>query len=508
MLEKKKKSINKVVEQGNTVKLGEKQYSKEIETLKSINQKLTQELQRYQKKLKNIENSVRDEYLHTADWTKEALIKLVNFAAIELEPASAEEFPAKVVKFLGSDTFDYPYVGFFKHSSKTSKWVAMEEKGVSGSDIENAPVFTGNMVLEEEEESYNFFSVQSESYLLCVSTVGIDKKLSRHDFSFISLFVTLMSSFFNMKLLANEVEKRMIEAATLRNVERLLNSLKNNSITLEEVFSEISLDLSIDSFAYAVKLETAKDDLKIVLTKGLEVRSWDSFLKTILENDDCFQEEWAILPLIDEEMHLYGVPVFKLSHNNPSLRHIQDKVLSWIIPQLTTILSQKKLHKESITDVLTGVYNRRYALRILEEKFRKAAVEEEALLSVAMLDIDHFKPVNDTHGHQAGDKILKEVALLISNAVREIDIVGRYGGEEFIIILGVGKNGARNVCERIRKSIETNCFYWDDKEIWVTASLGCVTFSEKISTWEEIVSISDMCLYEAKKTGRNKVVVF
>jgi len=488
----------------------ENDYKKIIEQVESLfmeNAELKKEVEHQKEVIKGIEENVRDEYLHTSDWTKTALVNLVNFAAIELEPATLEFFPQKVVNFLASEDFGYPYVGFFKYNQVLKVWETLKELGTDAIDIKGIPTFLGNMVLEDESEIFNFFSVQEQSYMICVSTVGSDKKFSKHDFSFISMFVTLMSSFFNMKTLAEEVEKRMVETAALRNFEKLLANLKNNNLGLEDLFSEMAIDLSIDSFLFAAKVPL-KDDLKIIVSNGIKARNFDNFLKIICEDESYFQEEWIVLPVFDEQMTVYGIPAFKLSSNNPSLRSIQEKVLEWIIPQLSTVLSQKKFHKESITDELTGAYNRRYMLKMLEERFKKAVLGEDCPISVVMLDIDHFKPVNDTYGHQAGDKILKEVTESIIKAVREIDVVGRYGGEEFIIILGVGKRGAQNVCERIRKSIEERMFEWNGKEIWITVSLGCATYTDTIGTWDEMVSIADMCLYNAKGTGRNKVVVY
>ncbi len=483
--------------------------AKIISDLSLENKNLKKEISKYEKTVKEIEASVRDEYLHTSDWTKDALVKLVNFAAIELEPASIDSFPQKVVCFLGDKFFGYPYIGFYEYNSESGSWKKLAQHGSSPVDSDEIPVFSGNMILEEEGEIYNFFTVQGRSYMICVSTLGIRKKLSNHDYSFVSLFVTLMSSFFNMKMLSGEVERRMVEASTRRNLERLLNNLKNNSAGVEEVFAEMAIYLSIDSFLFAVK-PPKKDDLKIVISQGVTARNWDSFLKMVFEDEAYFCDEWMVLPVFDEHMTVYGVSALKLSSNNPSLKHIQEKILYWMIPQVSTILSQKKFHKESITDDLTGAYNRRYVLKILEEKFKKSIIssEDDHPLSVVMLDIDHFKPVNDTYGHQAGDLILKEVVNSIGKAVRETDIIGRYGGEEFIILLSVGKKGARNVCERIRRSIENSRFEWSGKEVWVTVSMGCVTYTDSINTWEEMVSISDVCLYEAKKTGRNKVVEY
>ncbi len=123
-----------------------------------------------------------------------------------------------------------------------------------------------------------------------------------------------------------------------------------------------------------------------------------------------------------------------------------------------------------------------------------------------MSDIDNFKKINDTHGHQVGDVILRDVAKVFQSNCRQIDIVARYGGEEFIVLLpGAGKKEAVDVAERIRLGVENKKFKFKDKHYTATISLGVNEYTnEEIK--EDIIRKADSALYRAKTTGKNKVV--
>lgn len=168
--------------------------------------------------------------------------------------------------------------------------------------------------------------------------------------------------------------------------------------------------------------------------------------------------------------------------------------------------------RESITDGLTRLYNKTYTENTLLRQM-KIALREIQAFSVVMVDIDYFKKVNDTYGHQAGDYVLATVAQLLKGEVRETDIVGRYGGEEFIVILANSDHeGARIFAERFRQRVELTPLVFDGKKIPVTVSLGTATFMEKwkpgynVETMmKELVHKADNALYFAKASGRNRV---
>lgn len=165
----------------------------------------------------------------------------------------------------------------------------------------------------------------------------------------------------------------------------------------------------------------------------------------------------------------------------------------------------KELYKMAVIDAVTGVFNKRYFLDRLKEEFSHAK-RAGLSLSLIMLDIDHFKEVNDTHGHLAGDFALAHLAALIKPMVRAEDIFARYGGEEFAIILrGAASEGALQLAERIRSTIEKSPVSFETIRIPVTISLGVATLSrEEAKTPEEFIAAADRYLYESKQGGRNR----
>lgn len=172
-------------------------------------------------------------------------------------------------------------------------------------------------------------------------------------------------------------------------------------------------------------------------------------------------------------------------------------------------VANTKLTELSITDELTGVYNRRKLDDLLIEMFEHSTRLHEPL-AVAMFDIDHFKHVNDTHGHPAGDRVLTQVAELLKSAVRDIDRLGRYGGEEFMVLLpGTVLDAAVTFAERARQEVETHQFEFDGGVLARTLSVGVAGWPHpRIQTHDQLVKAADQALYVAKSLGRNRVVRF
>ena len=184
---------------------------------------------------------------------------------------------------------------------------------------------------------------------------------------------------------------------------------------------------------------------------------------------------------------------------------------------LQTVIALMRLNlleQENIADPLTGVYNRRHLERRLKEEV--ASARRHGLpLSVLMLDIDHFKQINDRHGHQAGDQVLVLFAGLIKGQLREPDVVVRYGGEEFLVIAPQTAH-ADAIClaQRLRTHIESNAFTLPEArasgsalEIRLTCSIGVASLGEDLTQPEAIVQRADENLYRAKQAGRNRVGV-
>ncbi len=165
------------------------------------------------------------------------------------------------------------------------------------------------------------------------------------------------------------------------------------------------------------------------------------------------------------------------------------------------------LQEAAIRDHLTGLYNHNHFYLHLDEDFMRAS-RYRTPLSLIMMDIDHFKSINDTHGHRIGDMVLKELARLVKQAVRKSDVLARYGGEEFAMILpNTDLKGATDEAERLRKLVEDYRFR-AFPAIEVTMSLGVAAYPhKKIASSGDLVSRADAALYRAKNSGRNQVVV-
>lgn len=162
----------------------------------------------------------------------------------------------------------------------------------------------------------------------------------------------------------------------------------------------------------------------------------------------------------------------------------------------------------AVTDALTGLNNRRYLDTHMKVLFERAVTRGRPL-SICMTDIDRFKSINDTWGHDAGDEVLREFASRIRSTVRGADLACRYGGEEFVVLMpDTPAHVASSVAERLRSSIESKPFRLRStgEEINVTASMGIACTSERIMSPAELLKNADIALYEAKNTGRNRVV--
>lgn len=164
------------------------------------------------------------------------------------------------------------------------------------------------------------------------------------------------------------------------------------------------------------------------------------------------------------------------------------------------------LYESAVRDPLTGAYNRRYLMERGEELFRLCAGTPQ-VLSLILLDVDHFKRINDRWGHLAGDEVLRKVVEIVQGAIRSEDLLGRYGGEEFMILLPrVQKQDALTVAERLRGAIAGTSFSWEGVEIPVTVSMGVASSEEGIVLFPNLIALADQRLYEAKGLGRNRVV--
>lgn len=201
---------------------------------------------------------------------------------------------------------------------------------------------------------------------------------------------------------------------------------------------------------------------------------------------------------------LFGVLNLHFSKDK-GLSEEEIKVYEVISKQISIALSNARNYEAMLSDRMTGVFNHDYFVRRLKEEIEISRMFKLAL-SLLLVDIDYFKKINDTFGHQVGDFILIELAKLLKNSVRLTDIVARYGGEEFAVILAETKlNDAVIVAERLRKLVEATRFTMGKHNLNITISIGVASLDMKTKSPEQLIKRADMALYEAKKLGRNQV---
>lgn len=196
--------------------------------------------------------------------------------------------------------------------------------------------------------------------------------------------------------------------------------------------------------------------------------------------------------------NLLVVEILKEVHENNTM-YKDNGLMAYLNESLSNI------NKKIITDELVGIYNRRYINERLPVDMNKSFLNKSPI-SIIMADLDHFKTVNDTYGHIYGDKILKDVAEVISNNIRNTtDWVGRYGGEEFLIVLNnTPLEGAYKVAEKIRMELENNTFHYGDISINITSSFGILEISGVALSVDDAIFYADKNLYTAKEEGRNR----
>lgn len=218
---------------------------------------------------------------------------------------------------------------------------------------------------------------------------------------------------------------------------------------------------------------------------------------------------WLLYPIVVREQ-LLGVAHWTRSVSRPfSAEDVAN--LKSLVPQaaiaLENVYIRAQMHDLAATDGLTGLWNQRRMADVLRGELRRA-VRYHRTFSILMMDVDSFKTFNDTYGHPQGDQLLKTVARILRQSVRNVDYVGRYGGEEFLVIVPeTGKDDACRLAERIRREIEENaCLFIDGRPIRRTISIGVASYPEDALNPDELLQRADEALYHAKKSGKNRVI--
>jgi two-component system cell cycle response regulator len=204
-------------------------------------------------------------------------------------------------------------------------------------------------------------------------------------------------------------------------------------------------------------------------------------------------------------------PIQEVVLGNQDLIIIGNTIMKFLPNDSVENTYHEELYRLATTDAFLEVHNKTYCLDRLSSEL-SACDRHHQDLGVIMADIDYFKMVNDTYGHQAGDEVLKQVADLLRIGLRESDILGRYGGEEFLMILpNAGNDQAVTLAERLRKAVEKARFGYRGQDISVTISLGVSAYrlvASDRAQYDDLLECADKALYAAKASGRNRVVSF
>lgn len=256
------------------------------------------------------------------------------------------------------------------------------------------------------------------------------------------------------------------------------------------------------------------DDLPAVKSALAEVianrgRIKNSQFRLVRKDGTVWWTEGTAINLLDEP----SVQAIVINYRDITQRKKAEKTLKTANRQLNARLAQieqlqSELREQALRDPLTRLFNRRYLSETMEREL-KLAKREKRPVSVIVMDIDRFKKINDKYGHRVGDEFLTEIAKLLQSHARGSDVICRYGGEEFLIVMpGANSRAARKRAEQLRVQCEAMRIAYNGKELKVTLSFGVATYPTHGAEGEEIVIKADKALYKSKRSGRNCVTVW
>jgi diguanylate cyclase (GGDEF)-like protein len=218
--------------------------------------------------------------------------------------------------------------------------------------------------------------------------------------------------------------------------------------------------------------------------------------------------EIIVAPIVFKSVALGAIVLATASAFDPDALPLVEQFRADLGLAVNNALAHDRLERLAAVDPLTDAYNRRFGMARLQEEYSRA-VRAEAPLGLLMLDLDHFKAVNDTYGHLVGDRVLRAVARACRRVIREGDVLVRYGGEEFLVLLpGAGADDVAQIGERVRRAISETSVAEGEQRVAVTVSLGGTTYRDSgTSSPEQMLAEVDAALYEAKAAGRDRLLV-
>jgi two-component system, cell cycle response regulator len=294
----------------------------------------------------------------------------------------------------------------------------------------------------------------------------------------------------NVEIIKARLESRGLNVETATNGQEALDSVMANPPHL--ILLDVMMPL-IDGYEVARRI---KSDEALPFVPIILVTARDSTQDKV-EGLDAGADDYLTKPINFPELEARVRSMLRI-------KRLQDELDQ---KNRELEVANRRLRRLSITDGLTELFNHRHMHELLHEEFERTKRTEEPM-AVAMLDLDRFKQVNDTYGHPTGDVILYETARILRETAREIDMVGRYGGEEFIAILpGTGEEAAAQFAERVRQTVADHVYRDEATEVRMTVSAGVASFPGEGDPYPEtLIRRADAALYAAKESGRNRVV--
>ena len=344
--------------------------------------------------------------------------------------------------------------------------------------------------------------------------------------------VRLLKLFDTLNLRTSELEKSQTQLEMIYENSRALAAILDSDGVVHEVMGILGSTLQYNhyglifkdkqgQFYYRARSLDGHDNfhLKAVGDKHVELIKRVAAMHEPIRIKDI-QDREDYLPLSDKARSVMIVPLTSHGRTNgllvaesSSFDRFKDRdvqLLSIVARAAALALENAELHKRTeeltLIDELTETYNYRYFVQKLQEE-KKRALRYDLPLSIIMVDIDWFKKLNDSYGHEVGNAVLKELSRVIKSCVRDVDIFARYGGEEFVIILPQTPEAeATQIGRRIREQVESTIIDTGSSgKVKITVSVGVSAFPENGKSQEELVSVADQALYRAKGSGKNTV---
>lgn len=322
------------------------------------------------------------------------------------------------------------------------------------------------------------------------------------------------------KALTSSLDRQEILNAIMEKVSVLLKPRTWSLLLVEEATKELYFEIVVSPVGEELK--------KIRVKIGQGIAGWvalhgepllipdvrkDCRFSSQVDNVVHFDTRSIVCVPIKSRDKILGVVELINSLEDGDFNEADLKILSTIADYAAIAIENasyvQKVHELVITDDLTGLYNSRHLHELLDYEVKRAN-RYSCDLSLVFIDLDHFKKVNDTYGHMVGSRLLTEIGHLIHDHTRKVDMVARYGGDEFVIVLpNTSKVGALSVISKLREKINVHHFLAKEGlRINVTASFGIATFPEDAKSKDDLIRLADKAMYEVKETTRDAIRLY